>query len=188
MLLILCFYLGDSLINLDGFLWHVEPDAEIHETVEQEVLDLVILVAGHRIVDVGEHLVEMLLDDEHLLLILHTDQLALRQRLEASKQLAKSKIVWINSFGVQHLLENCKGFVQVLDLVHERLRGLLTLQMLLLLHGYRLLFLADLNTEAVDINTDHEVEGGYVSDRVIQTNVLALVNTILVFPGFHRLL
>lgn len=44
-----------------------------------------ILVAGHCVVDVGEHLVEMLLDDEHLLLILHTDQLALRQRLEASK-------------------------------------------------------------------------------------------------------
>lgn len=69
--------------------------------------------------------------------------------------------------------------------MHKGLRGLLALQVLLLLHGYRLLLLADLNTEAVDINTDHEVEGGYVSDRVIETGVLALVRTIFVFPGFH---
>lgn len=71
--------------------------------------------------------------------------------------------------------------------MHEGLRGLLALQMLLLLHGNRLLLLADLYTEAVDVNPDHEVEGGYVSDRVIQTSVLALIGAILVFPGFHRL-
>ena len=71
--------------------------------------------------------------------------------------------------------------------MHEGLRGLLALQMLLLLHGYRLLLLADLYTEAVDVDPDHEVEGGYVSDRVIQAGVLALIGAILVFPGFHRL-
>lgn len=68
--------------------------------------------------------------------------------------------------------------------MHEGLRGLLALQMLLLLHGYRLLLLSDLYTEAVDIYPDHEIEGGYVSDRVI---FFALVGAIFVFPGFHRL-
>ena len=111
LLLIFGFYLGDSLVNLDSFLWHIKSDAQIHETVEQEVLDLVVLVAVHCVVDVGEHLVQMLLDDEHLLLILHTDQLALRQRLESSKQLAKSKVVGIDSFGVEHLVENFKSLI-----------------------------------------------------------------------------
>lgn len=104
------FHFGDSLVNLDCFLWHLKSDTQIHKTVEQEVLDLVTLVAGHCVVDVGEHLVQMLLDDEHLLLVLHTDQLALRQRLEPSKQLAKTKVVGIDSFGVEHLVEDCKGF------------------------------------------------------------------------------